>query len=95
MASGAVVFLMLRNRAYKVCPWFFAYVTFGVAAGLARFVAHNHPRPYFATYWITEAGYDLLGILVMYELIRLVLRNLATGGGGGSSSQRPSWRASA
>jgi hypothetical protein len=68
--------LMLRNRAYKACPWFFAYVGFGVAADVARLVTHNHPHPYFATYWLTEAGYDVLGILVMYELIRMVLRNL-------------------
>jgi len=68
---------MLRNRAYKICPWFFAYVVFGVAADTARIVAYSYSRPYFATYWITEAGYDVLGILVMYELVRIVLRNLA------------------
>ena len=68
--------LMLRNRAYKVCPCFFSYVFFGVAADIARFVTHSQPHPYFATYWLTEAGYDVLGILVMYELIRMVLRNL-------------------
>lgn len=74
---AVLLFLMLRNRAYTVCPWFFAYVAFGVAADLARFAARDHPRPYFATYWITEAGYEILGILVMYELLGLVLKNLA------------------
>jgi hypothetical protein len=74
---AVLLFLMLRSRAYRVCPWFFAYVAFAVAAGVARFVVHDHPRSYFATYWITEAGYDVLGILVMYELLRMVLRNLA------------------
>jgi hypothetical protein len=68
--------LLLRKRAYNACPCFFAYVTFAVAADVARFVALNHPRPYFATYWITEAGYDLLGILVMYEVLRTVLGSL-------------------
>lgn len=72
-----LLFLMLRNHAYKVCPWFFAYVVFAVAADVARFLIRNHPGPYFATYWITEAGYDVFGIMVMYELIRMVLRNLA------------------
>jgi len=67
-------FLMLRNRSYKVCPWFFAYVAFGVGADLARFATHNHPHPYYATYWITEAGYCLLGIFVMHEVFRAVLR---------------------
>jgi hypothetical protein len=72
-----LLFLMLRNRAYKVCPWFFAYVTFGVSADMSRYFALNHPRPYFATYWITEAGYCILGILAMYEVFRITLRSLA------------------
>ena len=67
-------FLMLRNRAYKVCPWFFAYVAFGVGADVARFAVDSHPQAYKVTYWITEAGYCVLGILVMYEVIRTVLR---------------------
>jgi hypothetical protein len=74
---AVLLFLMLRNRAYKVCPWFFAYVAFGVSADVARFVFDSYPRAYYATYWITEAGYCVLGILVMYELLRMVLRNLA------------------
>jgi hypothetical protein len=68
--------LLLQRRAYKVCPWFFTYVAFAVAADLGRFVALSHPRPYRTTYWITEAGYDLLGILVMYEVLRAVLGGL-------------------
>ncbi|MGA9391586.1 MAG: hypothetical protein WBV69_14190 [Candidatus Sulfotelmatobacter sp.] len=73
----AVLFgVLLRRRAYNAFPWFFAYAAFGVIAGVARFVAHGHPTPYYMTYWITEAGYDLLGILVMYEVLRAVLGNL-------------------
>ena len=71
---AVLLFLMLRNRAYKVCPWFFAYVAFAVAAGVARFAVDSHPQAYKATYWITEAGYCLLGIIVMYEVFRAVLR---------------------
>jgi len=74
--SGLLVlllFLMLRNRAYKVCPCFFAYVAFGVGADVTRFMVDNHPQAYKATYWITEAGYCLLGILAMYEVFRAVL----------------------
>jgi hypothetical protein len=69
--------VLLRRSAYKQCPCFFAYVAFGVIADAARFIISDHPRPYYATYWITEAGYDLLGILVMYEVLRLVLGSLA------------------
>jgi hypothetical protein len=69
-----LLFLMLRNRAYKVCPWFFAYVAFGVGADVARFLADGHPYAYRVTYWATEAGYCVLGILAMYEVFRAVLR---------------------
>jgi len=65
---------MLRNCAYKECPCFFTYVAFAVAASLARFAVHSHLRVYRAAYWITESGYWLLGILVMYELLHMVLR---------------------
>jgi hypothetical protein len=71
-----LLWVLLRRRAYKASPWFFAYVAFGVAADVSRFVAHNHIRPYFATYWITEAGYCLLGVIAMYEVIRSVLGSL-------------------
>jgi len=72
-----LLWILIRRRAYKVCPWFFAYVAFGVVADVARFAVRDQPRPYYAIYWITEAGYDLLGILVMYEVLRLVLGSLA------------------
>jgi hypothetical protein len=74
---AVLLFLMLRNRAYKVCPVFFAYVAFGAGADMARFITDGHKSAYFATYWTTEAGYCLLGILVMYELLRMALRSLA------------------
>ncbi len=75
--SGLLVlllFVMLRNRAYQVCPWFFSYVTFGVGADVVRFAVDGHPQAYKATYWITEAGYCVLGILAMYEVFRAILR---------------------
>jgi hypothetical protein len=68
-----LLFLMLRNRAYKVCPWFFAYIVFGVVADLARFVVDNNPPAYKAIYWSTDAVYCVLGILAMYEVFRAVL----------------------
>jgi hypothetical protein len=68
--------LLLRKRAYNACPCFFAYIAFAVAADVTRFVALDHADAYFATYWITEAGYDLLGILVMYEVLRTALGSL-------------------
>jgi hypothetical protein len=68
--------LLVRRRVHRSVPYFFSYAAFAVAADIARFIAHSHRRPYYLTYWITEAGYDLLGILVMYEVLRTVLGSL-------------------
>src|ERR1700733_1753517 len=72
--------VLLRRRAYKMCPCFFVYTLFGVVAGAARLMARFSilldSRAYPATYWITEAGYDVLGMLVMYEVLRTLLSGL-------------------
>jgi hypothetical protein len=76
----ALLWILIRRRAYNACPWFFVYATFGVVAGVARLLARLsivfNSRAYPATYWISEAGYDVLGMLVMYEVLRAVLGNL-------------------
>jgi hypothetical protein len=72
-----LLWVLLRRRAYQVCPWFFVYSTFGFLVAVGRFAVHNHHGLYYVTYWGTEAGYDVLGILVMYEVLRAVLRNLS------------------
>lgn len=72
----ALLLLMLRRGAYRVCPTFFTYVAFGVGADVARFLVRNYRPTYYTTYWGTEAIYCVLGILAMYEVFRAVLRNL-------------------
>jgi hypothetical protein len=53
------------------------YAAFAVIADIARFAVHNHRSIYVPTYWATEAVYDILGILVMYEVLYSVLGTLA------------------
>jgi hypothetical protein len=72
-----LLWTLVRVRAYRVVPCFFAYTAFAVAADATRFAVHNYHDTYYATYWITEAGYDILGVAVMYEVLRVVLRGLA------------------
>jgi hypothetical protein len=72
--------VLIWRRAYKLCPSFFIYAAFGVAADLTRLgvrlsTPHNSAA-YYATYWSTEGGYALLGIAVMYETFRNALRPL-------------------
>jgi hypothetical protein len=72
-----LLFALLRARAYEVCPWFFAYSVYGLVVSLTRFASHKYPELYYSAYWISEAGYDVLGIAVMYEVLRTVLGGLA------------------
>jgi hypothetical protein len=72
-----LVCVLIRRRGFVTVPFFFAYAVFAVGADTARFLTSNHARAYYATYWLTEAGYDILGILVMYEVLRSVLGNLS------------------
>jgi Na+-transporting methylmalonyl-CoA/oxaloacetate decarboxylase beta subunit len=69
-----LLWLLIRRHAYRVCPYFFSYVAFGVAATAARFLVRNQALAYKAVYWATEASYCVLGILAMYEVFRSVLR---------------------
>jgi hypothetical protein len=71
--------ILIRRRAYRVFPFFFTYIMFAVAADLGRLAALGHRHPYLITYWATEAIYDILGILVMYEVLRSVIGSLARG----------------
>jgi hypothetical protein len=73
-----LLWVLIRRRIYISYPYFFAYTAFGVAAGVARFVAHSGQGApyYYLTYWTTEAGYDIFGILVMYEAFRSALGTL-------------------
>jgi hypothetical protein len=68
---------LIRGHAYRTFPCFFAYVAFGVAADTTRFIMQSHPKPYFWIYWISDAGYALLGAVALYEVLRKVLRGLA------------------
>lgn len=68
--------LLVRRRAFAVSPFFFAYVAFAIGADFSRFIVRSYPHAYYVTYWATEAGYDLLGMLVMYEVTRAVLGSL-------------------
>jgi hypothetical protein len=68
--------VLVRGHSYRTFPCFFAYVAFGVAADSTRLVTQSHPKPYFWIYWITDAGYALLGAVALQEVLRKVLRGV-------------------
>ena len=67
---------LIRVRALKVYPCFFAYTLFSVIATSLRYLVHNNDENYFYVYWATEAIYAVLGIAVIYEVYRHVFKNL-------------------
>jgi hypothetical protein len=68
-----LLWLLIRRRAQRVVPFFFAYAVFGIAADAARFVTLGHAHAYFWTYWLTDAVYIVLGTLSLFEVFRKVL----------------------
>jgi hypothetical protein len=76
---AALLWVQVRRGTYRVYPFFFAYIMFAVVADISRFLVRDHPNPYYITYYATEAGYDVLGMLVMYEVLRSVLGDLIRG----------------
>lgn len=74
---AALLVQIVRLKANKLFPWFFAYVCFAVIAGAARFLMRNHAHSYLVIYWTTEAGYNALHLLAIYEVYRTVFRGLA------------------
>lgn len=73
--QAALLYVLVRKRSFRIFPWFFAYTLFTVAAGITRFLTHDHHSIYFVVYWTSQAVSSLLGIAVMYEVFRNVFRN--------------------
>lgn len=71
-----LLLLLITRKGWRAFPWFFTYSAFAVCAGIGRFVTSNHRARYFWMYWMTEAGYDVLGTCVMFEVSRRVFGNL-------------------
>jgi uncharacterized membrane protein (DUF441 family) len=73
-----LLFLLLRRRAYKTFPFFFAYTFFAIVAEVYKFALvrrHPHTLKYFYVYWGAEAIYAVLGFLAIHEVFRRVFEN--------------------
>jgi hypothetical protein len=72
----ALLWHLARRSTHRTFPWFFTYVVFAIFADLARFLSRGSWHAYFVLYWCTEAGYGVLGLLALYEVMRKVLIRL-------------------
>jgi hypothetical protein len=75
--QAILLYVLVRRKAFRTFPWFFAYTLFAVAAGTGRFLVRSHDSIYSGVYWSTQAVSSLLGIAVMYEVFRIVFRNFS------------------
>jgi hypothetical protein len=73
-----LLWILFRRQSYRICPFFFSYVAYGVIADVTRLVVRLFcsPLSYPPTYWLTEAGYCLLGIFAMYEVVGTALLSI-------------------
>ena len=79
---------LIRLRVHNSLPFFFSYVSYAIAADSTRFLVHNSHRLYAVTYWATEAGYAVLGLLVLYEVLRISFRSMLSACGSTALQQR-------
>lgn len=66
-----LVIIFLARKLYREFPLFFVYVLYASIAGILRTTVGNRLL-YFRLYWTTEAVYGVLGLLVIYEVLRRV-----------------------
>jgi|GEM_PF-818610 len=64
--------IIVRRRLYREFPLFFTYVVFSAVVGALRETAIDHRFLYFWLYWITEALYGILALLVLREVFHRV-----------------------
>lgn len=69
-----LVAALVRRRLQRSYRFFFAYTVFSLVSLVLRFAMQWRYLPYFFTYWITEAGYAILGLLAILEVFPHVFK---------------------
>lgn len=59
--------LLFKRKLYLKFPFFYTYVICAIVITLMRISAANNYQLYFKVYWVTEAFYAALTLLVLYE----------------------------
>jgi hypothetical protein len=70
--SGGLAIILLRRKANREFPFFFAYVSASICIGLFRAAVAGNYLFYFEVYWTTEALYIVLALLALHEVFRKV-----------------------
>jgi hypothetical protein len=64
--------VLVRRKTYREFPLFFLYVSFSIAFITLRLAVSGDYRLFFFVFWVTEAIYVALALLVLHEVFRTV-----------------------
>ena len=67
--------VLLRRKLHREFSFFVIYIAASILITSARLLSHKNPPAYFYIYWITEAIYAVLGLLVLHQVFRRVFRD--------------------
>lgn len=77
--QGAIALVMVRRKIVRSFPFFFSYTTAILSTNLVLiFLPYNH-RAYSLIYWWSEALAILLGLAVIFEILRRILPSSPAG----------------
>src|ERR1051326_1686783 len=64
--------ILVRRKLHREFPFFFAYLVFAILAAAVRLSVSGDYQLYFKIFWATAALYNILALLVLYEVFREV-----------------------
>lgn len=73
---GALIGIIVKRGLSRSYPAFNVYVIFSIFSTIARLLVRNHYILFFCTFWLTEAIYAALSLLVMVEIFQRAFRDL-------------------
>src|SRR5215813_9793597 len=74
MAEGVLLWVLIRRKAQREYPWFFALLAFKILSETVTLpLAYRTTIGYFYAYWIGEGLQRVLQVLAIYELFGKLL----------------------
>ena len=67
-------FFMARRRLHRELPWFFAYTIFQIVRTAISWSLRHAVPHYFYFYWIAEFVSIVVGLAVIYEVFRVIVK---------------------
>jgi hypothetical protein len=71
--EAAIAFSMLQRRRASTFPLFFAYILLELSTGIVLLFFNPRGNHYALIYWYSEAAAVLLGLLIIFEVLRHIL----------------------